>query len=505
MFLHLDNISYSYPGSGSDLFSDLSLSFSEGWTVIAGANGTGKSTLISIAAGLIIPDSGSVRRSGEAILCPQVFRGLMPEDWSDIFSGSNHVGMLKSSLSITDGMIEREETLSGGEKKRLQILAALSHSPEILILDEPSNHLDAYSKELLIRALRTFDGIGILVSHDRAFASALSSRTVLLEHGTDKAASAEDIPLPLPEALEESSRRRKEGRDSYERMLSDISAENMIARKLGEKSRARQKELSKKGISSKDHDAKARIDGARLTGKDASLDGAMRNHLSHSRQLEEKLASSDKPLMRKEGLSLKGSMHVPDISFPGSVIDIGEYSLSVPPLSVKAGAHIALTGRNGSGKTLFLKALYRHLEEQGKDRYVLYIPQEFSEEETERMRSEFASLEDDEKGLILSDMYRMGSNPSALFQDTLNLSPGELKKLAIALSRRDGRTVLLMDEPTNHLDIVSMRILERMLREDGKDMTMILVSHDEAFLSACTDTVWKAERNGNSGRLLVHC
>ena len=119
------------------------------------------------------------------------------------------------------------------------------------------------------------------------------------------------------------------------------------------------------------------------------------------------------------------------------------------------------------------------------------------------MRLAFTSLEDDEKGLILSDMYRMGSNPSALFQDSLKLSPGEMKKLAISLSRRDGKTVLLMDEPTNHLDIASMRILERMLREDCRDMTMILVSHDRAFLSACTDTTWKAERNGNRGRIVI--
>ena len=91
MFLQLEGISFSYPGSGCALFSGLSLSFSEGWTVIAGANGTGKSTLISIASGLLMPDSGRVRRSGDVILCPQVFEGLQPEDWSDIFSGDNHV------------------------------------------------------------------------------------------------------------------------------------------------------------------------------------------------------------------------------------------------------------------------------------------------------------------------------------------------------------------------------------------------------------------------------
>lgn len=501
MFLHLEGISFSYPGSGCALFSGLSLSFSEGWTVIAGANGTGKSTLAAIASGLLLPDSGRVRRSGEAILCPQVFEGLQPEDWSDIFSSDNHVGMLKSSLSLTDEMIEREQSLSGGEKKRLQLLAALSHSPEILILDEPTNHLDAYSRELMVRALRTFSGIGIIVSHDRSFASALSHRTVLIERGTDEAASIEDIPLPLSEALDESERRRKAGRSAYDSILSAISEENSIAARLSEKSREKQRGLSKRGISSKDHDAKARIDGARLTGRDASLDGAMRNHISHSRQLEEKLSSMRKPFMRKEGLTLITGMHVPDLSFPESVLSIGDYTLSVPALSIKAGSHIALKGRNGSGKTLFLRSFHEHLVGQGRERHVLYLPQEFTEEEISGIIASFLSLEDDEKGIILSDMYRMGSNPSALFSDSLALSPGEMKKLAIALSRREGRSVLLMDEPTNHLDIVSMRILERMFRDDGKNLTMILVSHDEAFLSACTDAAWEIKRDGQSGRL----
>ena len=503
MFLKLENISYSYLGSGYAVFSDLSLSFTEGWTVIAGANGTGKSTLISIAAGLIIPDSGCVKKSGDVILCPQVFTGLAPEDWSDIFSGDNYVGMLKSSLSLTDEMIEREDSLSGGEKKRLQLLAALSHSPEILILDEPTNHLDVYSKQLIVNALNTFKGIGIIVSHDRTFASALSSRTILLDRGTSEAASIEDIPLPLPEALDESDRRKKSGRNAYDSLLSAISAENSIVRSLSDRSKEKQKGLSKRGLSSKDHDAKAKIDGARLSGKDASLGGAIRNHLSRSSQLEDKLASAHKPLMRKEGLTLLSGMHVPDLAFPETVINAGDYSLSIPALSIKAGTHIALTGRNGSGKTLFLDAFNEEMGRQGKERYVLYLPQEFSEEEVQSIISDFNSLEDDERGLILSDMYRMGSNPSSLFSESFTLSPGEMKKLAIALSRRKGKSVLLMDEPTNHLDILSMRILERMLREDGCDMTIILVSHDEAFISACTDTIWRVEREGNKGRLVL--
>ena len=503
MYLELSNISFSYPEAGYSLFSSLTLSFSEGWTVIAGANGCGKSTLASIAAGILLPDSGKVRRSSDVILCPQVFEGLQPDDWSDIFSFDNHIGMLKSTLALSDEMIERESTLSGGEKKRLQILAALSHSPEILILDEPTNHLDEYSRSLIIKALRTFDGIGIIISHDRTFSDALSERTVILERGTDGPVSIEDIPLPLSLALSESERRKKSGRERYDGILSAISSEQMIARKIGERSQKKQRGLSKKGISSKDHDAKSKIDGARLTGKDASLDGAMRNHLSRSLQLERELESISKPLMRKEGLSLPKGSYVPNLSFPESTIEEGSYSLHVSSLTLKAGSHIAIKGQNGSGKTLFMKAFYKSLLEQGKGEYVLYIPQEFSRDEESALLSAFSSLEDDEKGIVLSDMFRMGSNPSALFSQTLSLSPGEMKKLALALARRDGRTVLLMDEPTNHLDIVSMRILERMLGEDARDMTIVLVSHDDVFLSCCTDTLWHVERRGDEGYLIV--
>ena len=209
-----------------------------------------------------------------------------------------------------------------------------------------------------------------------------------------------------------------------------------------------------------------------------------------------------KPLMRKEGLTLIGDMYVPDLSFPETTIHIGRYTLSVPTLSIKAGSHIAITGINGGGKTLFLKTFHEYLVKQGKEGCVLYIPQEFSDGEKKSLLSSFSSLEDEEKGAVLSDMFRMGSNPSSFYSSSVSPSPGELKKLALALSRRDGRTVLLMDEPTNHLDIVSMRILEKMLRDDGRQMTIILVSHDEVFLSSCTDIRWRIERNGNKGRLI---
>ena len=138
-YIFIKDLSFSYPDSSVSIFENLSLSFYEGWTVISGANGAGKSTLFSLIQGSIVPDGGIVRTSGEIAYCPQVFDGLDYMDIAAIYDGSQENGRLKSMLSITDSMIENPAALSGGEKKRLQLLAAFSHHPSIMLMDEPTN------------------------------------------------------------------------------------------------------------------------------------------------------------------------------------------------------------------------------------------------------------------------------------------------------------------------------------------------------------------------------
>ena len=208
----------------------------------------------------------------------------------------------------------------------------------------------------------------------------------------------------------------------------------------------------------------------------------MRNHQTHSRQLGDKLASISKPLKRKEGLTLSSGIYVPTLSFPETVLIAGGYSLAVPSLTVAAGSHIAITGRNGSGKTLFLKAFHEHLLSQGKGHWVLYIPQEFSDAERESLISSFLSLTDDERGIILSDLYRMGSEPSSLFSESPCPSPGELKKLALAMSRRDGRTVLIMDEPEDNLHPGAIRSLVKIITQLGEMGVQIFLSTHNYFV-----------------------
>ena len=97
-------------------------------------------------------------------------------------------------------------------------------------------------------------------------------------------------------------------------------------------------------------------------------------------------------------------------------------------------------------------------------------------------------------------MYRLGANPSFLLDEEIEPSPGEMKKLDFVLSRRRGGNIIMMDEITNHLDITSMKILEDMLKED-KSFTLILISHDEAFIKAVCKRRVKVSRTGNTGEV----
>ncbi len=498
-YIIIKDISYSYPGSSIPVFEDLSISFQEGWTVIAGANGSGKSTLGLLSAGILLPDCGSIRRSGEAVYCPQVFTGLSDEDISMIYSGSAQTWRFMSMLGLTDGMIADPSVLSGGERKRLQLLAALSHDPSILILDEPTNHLDAECRGLILSALSSFGGAGIMISHDRSAAEAISSRTVFLERIGGKPAALCDVPLPLGKALEAIEAAKRAGRRAYDEALSDIEDARRAMRNLSERSAAMRGRLSKSSIAIHDHSAKADVDAARLSGKDRSIDDQKSRLASRIRHGMDRLDGMDRPLMRKEGLSLEAGGYIPSVSFGPEEILAGDYRLSVPHLQLLPGEHAAIRGPNGSGKTLLMEAIRRRLEEEGKGGHLLFIPQEYTAGEASAILSRIRDASDAFRAAILSDIYRLGSDPAFLLEESPSPSPGELKKIDFILSRYDNRNIIMMDEPTNHLDITSMRIFERMLSSTDRSFSLILVSHDDAFVEAACTAIWHVRREGKHG------
>jgi len=147
-FLRFKDVSFTYPGSIDHAVTDVSLNLDSGWTAFAGANGSGKTTVLKLSAGILAPDTGSIVSSGKAVYCAQRTDEL-PER-SDAFSydWSRETIRLRDVLQLGDDWASRWTTLSHGERKRFQIAVALWSRPAVLALDEPFNHLDVHGQRI---------------------------------------------------------------------------------------------------------------------------------------------------------------------------------------------------------------------------------------------------------------------------------------------------------------------------------------------------------------------
>jgi ATPase subunit of ABC transporter with duplicated ATPase domains len=513
----ISNLSFSY--DSRPVFKGLSLSFGNCWTALIGANGTGKSTLAKLIAGRLAPDSGIITRGGEVAVCAQD-RETMPDCFSDpeIVNDRAFFALL-AQFQIGDDWTGRWDTLSGGEKKRCVIADILIRRPAVLILDEPANHIDEPAMKLLIHALSTFEGTGIVVSHNMAFLNALASSTVLLVAGTPDAWSrAFPFALPPREALAEFEK-EQEGRRERKQQLVLESRKVAQAQKeaVEEALQEKNKRMSKKHLDIHDSDTRNKVNLARLSGRDKTGGKKAASLSAVLAKKEADLQSLNAVGLRKTGAGLRGKKSERPVLFyaeAGSItVAGGAYTLEHPALEIRNDSRIAITGGNGSGKTSLLEHILEHIEHIGhhvKDTVpsatfqggplCWYLPQELDEESREIALETLNTLNEKEKGEVLSLVYRLGSEPSA-FLTTRRLSPGETRKLFFADAMRRGVSLILLDEPTNHIDTISADALATAIQEfEG---AVVLVTHDRVFAEKIGTVFWNIERRGNRGQIII--
>ena len=182
--LTLTGISYTYPSMSEPLFEHVSASFQQGWTAVLGDNGLGKTTLLNIAIGMLPADTGSINPDPHGLTiatCPQD-NMVRPKNLDDFATDWSPGTMrVRNALHIGDDWPYRYETLSGGETKRLQVACAITARPDVLVLDEPTNHVDGGTRKAIVEVMRQYQGIGIVISHDVALVDATCARCVIFE------------------------------------------------------------------------------------------------------------------------------------------------------------------------------------------------------------------------------------------------------------------------------------------------------------------------------------
>ena len=475
--LNVENVSKAY--MSKPVLSGISVGINDTDKIgVVGTNGTGKSTLLSIVAGVETPDSGQVVVSNGLRISylPQnpVFdqdKTLLENIAGKIYAGGDHwdkLGEIKANLAKFG--IEDPECnpaiLSGGQKKRAALVAAIMTPSDLLILDEPTNHLDSDMIEWLEDFLKHFRGALLMITHDRYFLDEVTNQILEIDKG-----SAYRYESNYSGFLE-----LKEQRLDYEK-----AAERKAA------------SLYRKDLAWMLRGARARStkQKAHIQRFEALRD---RQRPEEERQVE---LSSLPTRMGNKTIILE------DISkaYEGKTL-FKDFSYIFGKLD-----RIGIIGPNGCGKSTLLKCIVGDVEpdagtiEIGQTIKIGYFGQENEAlDESKRVLDyikDTAEFIRTEEGLVSASVMcdRFLFNPEMQYAPISKLSGGEKRRLYLLRVLMEQPNVIILDEPTNDLDIQTLRILEDYL--DGFAGIIITVSHDRYFLDRVVTRIFAFEEDGS--------
>ncbi len=486
--LFVKGLDFEFESLPHPLFTNLNLTCTPGWTGICGANGSGKTTLLRLIIGELTPDRGTINRPDSWLYCPQRTddpSAGMPEFVDD---SDPDACILRGKLGIGEDWLSRWQSLSHGERKRLQTGTALWQAPDLLVVDEPTNHIDGETRGLLVDALESFAGIGLIVTHDRDLLDQLCHQCLWLDGGQSTirsggfSAGREAIRLERQHTL-----------DKLKQLRAEQESLEATARHYRKEASRSHKKRSKRGLPIKDHDARFKKNRARVSGADGQDGRRLRQLDGRLGQLREKL---DELSVQKDygtGIWMGGppSRRTHVAALNETVIPLGPArSLTIPRVEINPKARIALTGPNGCGKSTLVGHILDHLLIPAKD--VLYLPQEVSIAASRTLLKSLRSIPNERLGMLMRIVRRLGSDPKNLLR-TATPSPGELRKLLLAEGIMRKPAFLILDEPTNHLDLPSIECLEAALRECPSGF--LIVSHDNRLVNALCSDEWRLVRN----------
>jgi macrolide transport system ATP-binding/permease protein len=496
--LEFQNVTFIYGSASEPLFRDVSLHISRGWSGIVGPNGAGKTTLLKLATSLLEPNAGSITACQNSVYCPQCTDDI-PDKFSElIVTNTKSAHIIKSRLGVFDDWAERWTTLSHGERKRAQIAVVLWLKPDILAVDEPTNHIDSQACEIIAQSLRSFQGVGLIVSHNRELLDLLCQQCLFVEPPSvivrpGGVTNGMEIAKAEQETLEKQLVQRKKA-------YKTLRKEAVRRRGLAEQSH---KLRSKRTLARKDHDGREKRDRARVSGKDGV--GSKLQRQLKGRLVQTRKSLEDITVRKQHTLSiwLPGSVSRRNfiLELPAGSLSLGgQKQLRYPELHIGPEDRIAVTGPNGAGKSTLIRFIVNSLNFSKE--HITYVPQEIDLSQSQEILARALALPKDKLGHLLTIVSRLGSRPEKLLNSD-EPSPGETRKLLLATGMTCTPHIIIMDEPTNHMDLPSIECLEQALKDCP--CSLLLVSHDRYFLNKLTSREWDIMADMDSpGRYILN-
>jgi ABC transport system ATP-binding/permease protein len=475
LLLTLDDIHLSF--SAQSLLEGASVSVAEGDRLcVVGRNGSGKSSLLKIAAGQLQPDKGT------RFAHPQARISYLAQE-ADFTGFATSGDVIEDALGPMDdhqrarrrlemlGLSGYEDPahLSGGEARRLAIARALAGEPEVLLLDEPTNHLDLPAIAWLEKEISSIKSAVVMISHDRRFLENLSKTTVWLDRGV--------------------ARRTDQGFGSFEAWRDDVLEQEEAERHKLDRKIAREQKWMHGGVTGR------RKRNMRRVRELAD----MRQQKAEARHLkgDAVLQASDAETTGKIVIEAKGISK----SFDGREV--------VQPLSIRVarGDRLGIVGPNGAGKTTLIKLLTGLLEPDtgtvklGTNLEMVTLDQRRDELDPNWTLSEALTGGTGEQVTINGTVRHVVSYMRDFLFDADQartplrvLSGGERARVMLARALAKPANFLVLDEPTNDLDLETLDLLQEMLA--SFDGTMILVSHDRDFIDRVVTSVLVSDGDG---------
>ena len=475
MLLSAENISINF--GSRQLLDNVSFYVNPGDKIgIIGINGTGKSTFLKVMAGALPPDAGRISRDpnmqvsflsqnpvmdDEATVLEQVFLHF-PNEFRDL--SEYEAKSMLTRLGFSD-FSQKVGTLSGGQRKRVALVAALVHPADLLVLDEPTNHLDSEMVAWLEDWLRAFRGGIVMVTHDRYFLERVANHITELSRGKLYHYEANySRYLELKEQRYEMAEASERKRQAILRVEREWIMRGCKARTTKSKDRIeRYHELLNQDAPETDDTLQLTAASSRLGRKTIELHGV--------------------------GKTFDGRTIIENFSY-----------------NLLRGDRIGIVGRNGAGKSTLLHMIagslspdrghvesgttvrIGHFSQEGRELDLNQRVYDFIHEIAREVRTEegtFTAKQMMERFLFPSDLQSVPIG---------RLSGGERRRLYLLSVLMSSPNVLLLDEPTNDLDVMTLSILEDYLQ--GFSGPIITVSHDRFLLDKLAQTIFEVKGGG---------